>query len=256
MRSSAAQPSAVAAAASEPAFGAADVDQVVAGTGCFDRERIRHMLQQCGGSVEQSIELLIEQLGQEEPEEAEGGSGSGTATAVGTEPQTAAQGDAQPAEGSTGLKAEDSQRGAAAAAAVEQQQRLGDDAIRLELRPQPGDTGSIQVVLSVPGGDGQQPAEQQHEAAEAAGSASADDPGGGEKRGGKGGSKGGRVKHKPEHPGRNQRCPCGSGKKVKNCCGALRGKRGAAAIGRSTEAEEGDNGAAAAAAVQLQVLHI
>ena len=253
MRGSAAQPSAAAAAAGEPAFGAAEVDQVVAGTGCFDRERIRRMVQQCGGSVEQAIELLIEQLGQEEPEEAEGGSGSGSAAAARAELQSAAQGDAQPAEGSTGPKAKHAQQGAAAAAAVEQQQRLGDDAIRLELRPRPGNTGSIQVVLSVPGGDGQRAAEQQHQAAEAAGSALADDPGGGEQRGGKRGSKGVRVKHKPEHPGRNQRCPCGSGKKVKNCCGALRGKRGAAAIGRSTEAEEGDEGAAA---VQLQVLHI
>ena len=262
MRSTGAQPTAAGAAgAGEPAFGAAEVEQVVAGTGCFDRERIKRVLEQCGGSVEQAIEQLIEQLGQEEPEaeEAEGGDGSAAAESMQRQVLDAQGSVQQQAAGTDGQQADSSAQAAEAArpqqgvtAAAAQQQQL-DDSIRLELRPQPGDPSRIEVVLLAAGAAGSQPAAKQllQQEQQAAGEAD-----GGDKRSGKRSSKGVKVKHKPEHPGRNQRCPCGSGKKVKNCCGALRGKRGAAAIGRGTEAEEGDSGAVAAAAVQLQVLHI
>lgn len=259
MRSTGAPPTAAgAAAAGAPAFGAAEVDQVVAGTGCFDRERIKRVLEQCGGSVEQAVEQLIEQLGQEEPEAEEAEGGDGSAAAESMLRQQAQGGVQQQAAGTDGQQADSSAQAAeaerpqqAATAAAAQQQQLGDDSIRLELRPQPGDPSRIEVVLLAAGAAGSQPAAKQQQEQQAAGEAD-----GGDKRSGKRSSKGVKVKHKPEHPGRNQRCPCGSGKKVKNCCGALRGKRGAAAIGRGTEAEEGDSGAVAAAAVQLQVLHI
>ncbi|PRW44889.1 OTU domain-containing 3 isoform X1 [Chlorella sorokiniana] len=252
-----------AAAGGEPSFGAAEVDQVVAGTGCFDRERIWRMLEQCGGSVEQAIELLIEQLGQEEPEEpADGGDGSG-GSAGPSQQQAAAQrdaqqlslagSDAQQAGGSTGAAAECSQQ-AAGAAEQQQQQQLGDDSIRLELQLRPDDPSCIRVVLTAADA-GREQQQQQAAGAAAADSTAATEADSGDKRSGKRASKGIRLKHKPEHPGRNQRCPCGSGKKVKNCCGALRGKRGAAAIGRSADADEADS-SAAAATVQLQVLHI
>ncbi len=240
------------------------MDQVVAGTGCFDRERIRRMLEQCGGSVEQAIELLIEQLGQEEPEEAEGGGQEGAAANAqqhavqGVEQQQAAPAaavDVQQAGGSAGAVERTQQAAAAAAEQQQQQQQLGDDSIRLELRPRPGDPSCIQAVLTLAEAGRQQAAGQQQATGETAGGAAADEPDSSDKRGGQRGTKGIRVKHKPEHPGRNQKCSCGSGKKVKNCCGAMRSKRGAAAIGRSAEADDGDSGAAAAAA-QLQVLHI
>ena len=254
MRSGSAQAAAAAAAASRAEFGAAEVDQVVAGTGCCDRDRIQRVLEQCGGSVDQAIEQLIEQLG-EEPEEGADGGGSGdvpaqpqAGPAAGDQQATVGGQEAQHAGGDAGPEAEGAQQGAAAA----QQQQLGDDSIRIELQPLPGNPSRICLVLhATPAAGAQQGEEAQQAAGTAAAQDASEEADGGGKRGGKRAGKGVKVKHKVEHPGRNQKCPCGSGKKVKNCCGAARARHGAVAV------EEADSSGAVAATVQqLQVLHI
>lgn len=56
-------------AAGQRSFGEREVERVVAGTGCADRNRAARVLGECRGDVDQAIELLIEQLGEEGDEE-------------------------------------------------------------------------------------------------------------------------------------------------------------------------------------------
>ena len=279
----AADPAALAARAR--AFGAWEVDQVVAGTGCADRERIARVLEDCGGSTDQAIELLVEQLGQEEEEEADGGVAAGAAAAsAGTAASGQQQGERQQA-GAASPGTEQAGRQQAAAqqelrrqagailpsdastrvTAEQWQRQCGDDCIRLELRKHPADPHRITAALLAAGAPGerqQQPAavppdEQQQEqlagaaaeeaAAEEAAAEEASDSKGrkrvsGSRRGVK--LKGGKV---AAHPARNQRCPCGSTRKYKNCC--LHGAKQQEAAGKASPASSG-------ASTQMQVLYI
>ncbi|KAL4448444.1 hypothetical protein ABPG75_005663 [Micractinium tetrahymenae] len=122
----AADPAALAAA--QRSFGEREVDQVMAGTGCADRARAARALEQCGGSVDQAIELLIEQLGQEEEGEehagdaAHAGAPAGQAAAAAAQPAAAAgQEPRGPQQAQQAASHAGEQRGAAAASTEEQQ---------------------------------------------------------------------------------------------------------------------------------------
>lgn len=242
------------------AFGGAEVDQVVAGTGCLDRQRIAAALERCGGDVDQAIELLIEQLGQEGEEEPAGG-GGGEAPAPQQQQEAADAAAPGSGSGSSSADAAGKPQAAAAAAAIAAPagQQPSDDAIRLELRLQPGNPGRVALVLHC---SGQQGAAAEAAAAEAAaeggdegpadsaaGSAAGPAGAAGSKKKKEKKEKGVRLKHKLDHPARNQRCPCGSGKKHKSCCAHRKGGPPAAAAA----AEEA---AAEAVAQQLRVLDI
>ena len=274
----AADPKAVAAGAC--AFGAREVDQVVAGTGCSDRERIARVLEQCCGSIDQAIELLIEQLGQEGEEEEAAAGAAGAVAAAAAAASGQQQGELQQdVAAPAGEKQQQQQHqpaatqpaGAAGRATDAQEQRqCGDDCIRLELRKHPEDlhritarllaTGASPAILqqqqpaaAAPGEQQRLEQEQQQPTAAAEEEAAADPEQAGEQKGGKraGSSRKG-VKLKGDkvaaHPARNQRCPCGSTRKYKNCC--LHGAKQQEAAGAAAAAD------ASGAAAQLQVLYI
>lgn len=263
LRAAAAGAAAAAAAAAAPgrSFGSAEVDQVVAGTGCCDRERISRVLEQCGGSVDAAIELLVEQLAAEPEEGEEGEEEQASAEAAAAVPAAVQQGDA--AAGAPGEQqqaqeapAAGAQPAAAAAAAGQpgQPHQPSDDAIRLELRPAPGDPCIITAVLQ-PVELQQAPQQQEREPDDTAGAAASADAAAAADAGtgGKHGKRGVRIKYKPTHAGRNQRCPCGSKKKFKSCCGT-----GRSHAAPSAPACDGQPAAAAAdgVAAKLQALDI
>lgn len=236
------------AAAAQPLFGGAEVDRVVEGTGCCDRQRVAAVLQQCGGSVEQAIEQLIEQLGQEGEEDCGSGGGGGGATPPQEDPQQQAAAQQGGADAGTAQQARQERQEAAqqeAAAPQQQAQQLGEDSIRLELRPRPGDPGRVAVALHPAAGT-----QQAQDAAAGTGG----EPAGG-RREAAGGKRDTRVrvgsKHKVAHPSRNSRCPCGSKLKYKSCCGVRR-----AGQSRSGAAATDEGGDAATASNHLKALFI
>jgi hypothetical protein len=273
----AADPAALAAAARR--FGQSEVDQVVAGTGCADSERVSRVLSQCGGSVDQAIEQLIEELGRE------GDGSADAAEAGGGQPQAAGQPEDAEQQQQQQVASVPQQAAASRPGPEEQQQHepgrggqqpaLAAQAplscqVRLELRPLPCDPGSMAVLLHAPAADApllQQPAEPAGVQQRGAAAQLPEDPGGAaalqQRRGAKrsSGKKGVRVKE-AKVAGRNQRCPCGSTRKYKNCCGVLRGERGATAVGGTAgggaagDEVGGPRVDDAAVVKQLQVLHI
>lgn len=193
----AASPAALVAA--QRSFGEREVARVVAGTGCDDRQRAARVLEQCGGSVDQAIELLIEQLGEEEEQqqqeqeqkqeqdqEQEGGAAPAAAMPEAAAARDAAAaglgaqgaGQAQQAAGDSGgpecpvaAPAEERRQQQAAAPAAGVEQRLQDGRqgpegwgrVRLELALDPDDpAGGARVALFPAGPQHAQQDQQEH----------------------------------------------------------------------------------------------
>lgn len=262
--SGAAGPAAVAQAGRS--FGSAEVERVVAGTGCGDRERVARVLERCGGDVDGATELLIEQLGQEEQEPAADGERAGAAGASGEQQQRHQEVPSQPPPQKQRAADSGISDGTAVAgqqaAGVEQQQvpaeqralGSGDECMRLELLPCQSDPERITAALHARPSDHkhhqqqQGPCQQQQDADQAGETRPAEAQRAGSKRAG--GKRGGvKVKESKVVAGRNRRCPCGSTRKYKNCCGGLR----AASAGGTDGGADGDT---SEAAKQLQFLHI
>jgi hypothetical protein len=276
LAAAAADPAAVAAAAR--CFGREEVQQVMQGTGCRDPERVSRVLERCGGSAEQAIEQLIEQMGEEEGfeqerqasgEAAAGEQQAGAVTGAAAVEQSDLEGSAAALNPGTpqaaGNVAVGSSSTGSSSVVRDGGQLPADDSIRLELR-MCGDGSSRVVALLLPlvgSHDSQQTIQQQHQhqhqQQDAAPGLKADNAAeeqkaaetqrrGAKRQGGKK-EKGMRIRE-VKVAGRNQRCPCGSTKKFKNCCGA------AAIRQPPVTAAAGETASGSGVAKQLQVLCI
>jgi OTU domain-containing protein 3 len=190
------------------AWGDAEIKELSAGTGCAARGRLEAALQRSGGDVASAIEALIEELG------AEGSGGETEEPAAPAAPQLAAP--AQEPE-------------AAAAGAQPDGQAGSNEPVEapVEVRLVVGPSGRVDLLLRVHNEGG--------------------GASGGHRKAGVKLRKDKKRAGKEPAAGRNSKCPCGSKRKHRNCCGAAAGARAAA---------HGDPVAAGEAAQALKELYI
>lgn len=215
-------------------FSEKDLQRVEDGTGCSERRRIEQSLRAAGGDVDAAILLLAEELAAEPEDRGVNGSiHSSTAIATTTRSETTSAEDAFRAantatrsNGAGGEEADESEHRVRVELEVSKDGKGRRVKVHVHvdgsrLTGNGVDTGKVGVGTSL----------KQAKQAKRKGTGSV--------------------------PSRNARCPCGSTKKYKNCCGAsIAARRVAASEDDTSGGAVANGGAAASVAAALATLYI